>query len=159
MKTVAALAPLLLLAGNAPASLQIYVQQHVAAGQRTQVLMLDADGAFSGITSIAKRDGRDRGQLDTKRGYWLHCGSWRSLPGGRIAIHQRLSESFGYVPPPDPGRWFTSAYTIASAAGSRQLIANGISYRQVARVPFNGGETTGNRLACDAARRREPREG
>lgn len=156
MKLVAALASLLLV-GNAPSSLQVFVEQGVKPGARTEVLMLQGDGDYSGITSIAKRGGRDRGRLDTTRGYWFHCGSWRALPGGRLAVHRQLTESFSYLPPPDPGRWSTTVFSITQVNGGRRLIAGGKTFAQVARAPLDEGWATGESQACDAARRRAPR--
>lgn len=158
MRRLAALASLL-LTGATSAPLQVFVEQGVAPGARTEVLMLRADGAYKGITSIAKRSRRDRGQLNTERGYWYHCGSWRALPDGKVVVHRQLVESFSYFALPSLYGWSTTVFTPVPGAGARRLIAGGKTYAQVAHAPLSAGWASGESQACDASRKREPPAG
>lgn len=157
MRRLAALA--LALIGAAPAPVRVFVEQGVGPGKRTEVLMLRADGGYKGVSSVAKARGRGRRILDTDRGYWFHCGSWRTLPDGRVAVHRQLVESYSYFPPPRPGAWSITVFTPVPDAGMARMTADGKTYALVARAPLDAGWASGDSQACDVARKREPLTG
>lgn len=156
MRLLAALA--LLSIGAAPAPMRVFVEQGVAPGKQTEVLMLRTDGAYKGVSSLAKLRRRGRSILDTDKGYWFYCGSWRTLPDGRIAVHRQLVESFSYYPPPRPGKWSTTVFAPVLGSSVARITANGRTYALVARAPLNPGWASSESQACDVSRKREPRE-
>lgn len=148
------------LAARTPIKLTpiVYTQQGVAAGAHTTVLVLDIDGGLASITSTTSEHFGGARRLDTNRGYWSRCGSWRVAADGQLTVRDRLEESFAYYPPPQPLAWTERRYAMTGALRGqvRMQLADGDGRRFAATTaaPIDDAMIRSLRFTCHAGRSR-----
>lgn len=146
-KLIAALAPLI-MGASVPVPQRIFVERSADSIGRIEVLLLYADGGFASITSRMRHRAPASGQLDTERGYWMHCGRWRAGPGATVTIRRKLAESLSYYPPPHPGAWETRSLIVSTTEREQRLTEGGRIYAATTIAPIHRSLVNFLPLAC-----------
>lgn len=120
-------------------------------------MMFDRDGRFAALYGLM-RTRTNAGELAMERGYWSYCGRWRITPGDRLAIRDRLEESFTFAAPHDATAWRGRAYRVTGQlfGPMRATIIgpDGTRYDPAVKPPITAGAARSIRATCDMSRSR-----